>query len=64
MLPIDQVRSQAPLAPRSESDGSGHGKDDSDAEAADGASPGASDQPAGEPANGGASPGPAKPSAE
>jgi hypothetical protein len=31
MLPVDQVRSQPPLAPRTEGDGSKHGSQDGDA---------------------------------
>jgi hypothetical protein len=45
MLPVDQVRSQAPLAPRSEADGAKHGK--GDAEDAGTASSDAAGEPAG-----------------
>jgi len=48
MLPVDQVRSQAPLAPRTEGEGSKRGRDDEAAEDGAGSSE-AAEQPAGEP---------------
>lgn len=49
MLPIDQVRSQAPLAPRTEGEGSKRGSNDGDAAEEDAGTSDTAAEPAGEP---------------